>query len=96
MSLKSGNIQRRRQVTQNAIENRLYTLVLESTTREHRVDFALQSEFANTRDDLFVGKLPVFQVSLHQFIVSFRGRVNQFLAVLFRASLQISRNLAVF
>ena len=90
------NIQRRRHVIHNAVQERLYAFVLVRRTAENRSHFASNGRFTNAGFNFFLGQLFAFQVLHHQLVVAFRHCIQKRLAIFFRLLLHVFGNLGSF
>ena len=80
-ALDGGNIDRRRQVVHDRVEQRLHTLVLERRAAQHREKRAGQHGLADhALQRRFIGFIAV-EVSCEHFIVEFDGGLKQLLAI---------------
>ena len=77
------NVERRRQIIADCIEQVLHAFVFERRTANDRKNLLRDGGFANTGHQLgFRNRLPL-NVFFHQVVVGFRRRFNQFVAIFF-------------
>src|SRR5690348_1706108 len=94
-ALDRRTVGRRRQQFDHGVQHRLHALVLERGAAEHRHQVAGERARADARDDLFLGKVALFEVLVHQLFGSFRGRLDHVLARFLRLLDEIGGNVAV-
>ena len=94
-ALHRGNIQRRRQIIDHRIQQRLHTLVLEGGSADHREHLHLQGGAAQGSLQLGLANGFAFDVLVHQLvlIVVLDDRLHQHLVVSLGLLLQLFRNL---
>ena len=83
-ALDVRNVERRRHVVDDSVEQLLHALVLERAAAGHGVDFHLNRELADSLLDFLDGEVRAFvlEVSLHESVVGFRHDFEQLCAIL--------------
>ena len=76
------NIQRRRHVINDGIQQGLYAFVLVGRTAGYRIQFALAGHLTDGAFDFFFRQVFTFQIFFHQVIVAFSNSFQQDLTVL--------------
>ncbi|EAX47677.1 conserved hypothetical protein [Thermosinus carboxydivorans Nor1] len=89
----SRDISRRRQVVDNGVEQRLYTLIAVRRTAQHRRHLARNRRFADTGFNFLDGELFPFQVFHHQLIIALGHGIQQVLPVQFSLLAHVFRNI---
>jgi len=79
-ALGRRDVDRRRQVVDHGVQQRLHALVLEGRAAQDRVEGAGQHRFADALLDRLFRRLLAFQVGFHRLVVEFDGVVDQVLA----------------
>ena len=92
-ALDGGNVERRRQVFDDGVEQRLHALVLEGRAAEHREELDRDRALADQRADLVVRRHLAFEVVLDRGLVHVDGGFDHLLAVFFGARLEVVRDL---
>ena len=72
-----GDVHRRGEQFDHAVEHALHALVLERRTAEHRLNFTGDRTSAQALDDVGFGQLAVFKVGVHQLFVGFGSRFDE-------------------
>ena len=72
------HIQRRRQIIHHCVKQRLHTLVLERRAADDRHELVLQHKTANTGPQLLGTDRLAIEELVHQFLVLFRHRLDEF------------------
>ncbi len=76
-----GNIQRRRHVVDDGIQQRLYAFVLVGRTAGHREELALAGHLPDGGLDFFFRQVFAFQIFFHQIVIAFCNGFQQDLTV---------------
>ncbi|OAQ20167.1 Hemagglutinin 2 [Thermosulfurimonas dismutans] len=94
-ALYRRNVQRRRQIIHNSIQERLHPFILESRPTEDRYHLEGQGSFSNGLFQLLLGNLVAFKVFFHNLIIYICQRLNKVGSILLGLILEISRNLLI-
>lgn len=95
-TLDRRNVNRARKQFNNGVKHALNTLVLESCTTEHRLNFVGDGTQTQTLVDVGLGEVAVIEVLVHQFFVSFGSSFNHVAAPFFGFFNQLGGNVFKF
>ena len=87
------HVERRRQVLDDGVHERLHAFVLEARAAEDRRDADIERRLADDLTQVIDGDLAALQVGLEQMIVVIGHGLDQLLAVLVRQGAQLGRDL---
>ena len=91
-AVNSRNIQRRRQIVDNRIQQRLNTFVFESGTAQNRNKSLRNRTFADTFLQSFDRDFLAFKEIFHCFFILFNRSFNQLIVIFFSLVFQLGRN----
>ena len=92
-ALDRRDVDRRRQVVDNGVEQRLNALVLEGGTAEHRVELHVDGAATNERTDLLVVGHDAFEIGFHGGFVDVDNGLDEEFAILRGLFLHVVRDL---
>ena len=87
-----SDVERRRQIPVNGVEERLDTLVLVGGTTEHREDLRVHNHLTDGLVDLIAGEFLTGEVLLHECFVGLRDSLEELLVVLVGLVFQVGRD----
>jgi hypothetical protein len=91
-ALDGRNVDRRRQIVDDRVEQRLHALVLEGRAAEHRIERASQHGLTDQSAACRLVRLGAVEVGFHRVIVEFDGGFDQLLAIFLGLLDQVGRN----
>jgi hypothetical protein len=94
-ALHVGNVERRRQIVDHGVEQRLHALVLERRTAQHRHERLVERALADQRLQRRDVGLVAFEIGFHRIVVLLDGKFDQLFAIFGSLVGQVGRDFLI-